>query len=96
MKVKVVECKSFEILTEDGVSLGVFSKDGEWEGMTRMRSLRGTVVLDIEKPLLFDGLLDVMNPDQKKERQATVVKASQSLFDQLAELRSQASKPAGI
>lgn len=77
MKVKLIPEISYRVETENGVPLGVFTKQSEWEGMTKLVSGMNELIVESQDKIFR------MFSDGEEERVAHLFNASPNLIEQL-------------
>ena len=82
----------------DGVSIGVFSADSEWQGLTCLKSPNGTLIVDCnwsDFNSLFDNIFgDVFGETFKCNEgfEINIIKASPEIIEKINDAKKQADK----
>lgn len=79
MKIILKQIVCYEVFTEDGISLGNFERVSTWEGMEKLASPRGTLIVQ-PKPSEFNKVFGQIFDGG---HEVTVVSANPSLLIEL-------------
>jgi len=79
-KVKLKPAISFEVISESGESLGVFTQDSSWKEMVCLKNSRGESLIVDYPTAWIDQLFQSFGGSTSKE--LFVIKASPNLFPQ--------------